>query len=190
MEKVRGELSETFEWVRSTIKLGQLSAKQLQPVFSFLLIWSIFEGKLFKEKDKNRLDVDGLIKLSKITCCNFDQELICKIYGKLFDRYFGPDLVVGAFKNLQLNDNTKKLFFKSEKVNDKKFVTSVMDNTSPSFEEKLAASLLVTHRFRNNLYHGIKRVDKLNEYQEVFSVINKLIKHIAEICPEGWHQRS
>ena len=187
MEAPSGYLEKTLQWVSLRISTADISVKELEPAFAFMLVWSVFEGKLFK--DENRLSSEGLVALVKAGRCSVDEEQICKIYDVFAKRYFGPSRVANAFKNLRLEDSKKtKLFFSTDKINDKQFVKLVMQNPNATFREKFAAVLLVAHRFRNNLYHGIKRVDKLKEYQNLYLEINYLLELVVVGYPENWRE--
>lgn len=180
-------LTDTLAWVKSRLGSGsnELVLKEFDSIFSFLLVWGLFEGRLCKDEDENRLSINNLIKLVKSDRCVIDESRVCKIYEIFVSRYFGSAQVQGAFDNLQLEEGQRK-FFGDNKITVKEFVKNIMRNPGAVFHEKFAALLMVSYRFRNNLYHGIKRVDKFREYQKYYVEINEFLRLIVDGCPEDW----
>ena len=71
-------MEKTLQWVSLRISTVDISVKELEPAFAFMLVWSIFEGKLFK--GENYLSTKGLVALVKVGRCSIDEEKVCKIY--------------------------------------------------------------------------------------------------------------
>lgn len=178
------ELESTLLWVKDILRADSLCIKDVEPVFAFLLIWNVFEGKLFD--NDCRLSVRTLTELARARSETVKQELVNNVYDFFANRYFGVNGDVAKFNNLQLEKDPKKnkVFFDNK--TDKEFVRNILMDSRSSLSDKLISVFLIAYRFRNNLFHGLKYVDKLVEYQRPFVGINSILKEVVETCPPSW----
>lgn len=186
-QKQTSELEDTLLWIKKFLHTESLSVKEMEQTFSFLLMWNIFEGKLYD--NDHRLTVETLADLGRAQVCSFDKKKICSVYDYFFDRYFGSKGDKDKFLNLRLEKDPKRT---KKYLNDKTeqdFVKFILNNKESAVSEKLVAIFLIAYRFRNNLFHGLKNIKNLLEYQVAFTQINSLLREICESCPEGWRRR-
>lgn len=52
--------------------------------------------------------------------------------------------------------------------------------TANSKEENLSMALMIAYRFRDNLYHGNKKIRELSQYQECFEQVNQFMDAVIE----------
>jgi len=117
-------------------------------VTGFLMIWTIFEQKLF----------NGFIKFSDIS--NFSKEnkdLITTIISlnDIFNYFHSRYQNNEYYNNLIHNDNKTEI----EEIRKKKI-------EKLNKEEKLQFLLYVVYRYRNNIFHGNKGVSSWLKYEE------------------------
>ena len=100
------ELEGALSWVQNLLKADSLSAKDIEPVFAFLLIWNVFEGKLFD--NDYRLSVRTLTELARARSGAVNVKVISDTYDFFANRYFGPKGDIAKFNNLRLEKDCKK----------------------------------------------------------------------------------
>lgn len=144
-----------------------MDRKRLNSLMSFSLMWNVFENNYFD--DSNRLNPEGLLELATLSNKYIIAEEYLSFIHHFKNRYI-DDKENGKtrFNNLQLRNK------------DESFVFQTLTNCSPP-NHLLPTLFLISHRFRNNLFHGVKEPLTLHVYEKQFRTINKfLAKYIDD----------
>ena len=157
-------------WLEKNIHYEIIDEKKLESIFYFSLVWNIFEKECCHKNasigyhPKNFAD-----KLSN----NIDSNLLNEIFQYFLNRYI---------ENGDVNDIFNSFDFGREPSSEtyKQFVKDKLLSAEPTNQEKLQSLLYIAFRLRNNLFHGIKDVEKLYEQNENFKQINSLLMAIIE----------
>ena len=137
---------------------------------AFFLVWPIMERKLFRgevtiSSDPRKKDKPNHIKNFSKDNANLYQRLRIKLDGVESTNF---DSVASYFHNrFRCDAKYKKLFHcrkgRTEKIpNDKHFYDLILDKedfSTLSDEDKLCLLLIVTFRYRNNIFHGNKHIE-------------------------------
>ncbi len=161
-------MNKLFEkkWLEQNIFYSQLDENKLKHVFYFPILWNIFE-KNFSKICENKIQI-GKYKIISQTIYNnkIDINKINQIYDYFKNRYIKNKdrfLSLSFRKDIQTEQNIKQEIIK-------RFKKAKIDDI-----EKIEVILCIAFRIRNNLYHGIKKVDKLYEQNENFKQINNFL---------------
>lgn len=144
------ENSEAYEWLAELYETdvnGITEALKDEKASLFLIVWSIFEQRLFKGFfQKKKIQDYANNHIQKI-----DIEKLEKIIKYFYERYQDEK----KYKNLRHDDSCPAV----EEIL-KKTYCSLND------EEKFVLLLYVIYRYRNNIFHGNKGVMSWNQYKE------------------------
>lgn len=166
-----------LNWATS-LEGNLLSEEEQKVIVKFLLLFNVFEARLFKDG----YGVSNLLEqISKdLKLQNWYDISKYNLYGKFFsDRYINDkNKCTGYFKNLKLkgtlNDkNSIKYKCKDALVKFKNYKENNNDYLLNSYLE-------IAYRFRNNLFHGNKSTIGLNIYKECFEKIIFLIENLLK----------
>lgn len=137
------------------------SDKRLQPVYTFALIWNLFEDKAC-----NRNANFQSIKKS-VEDATEDGKLKITDYADYKDYFLKRYKAEPPTQNLvkQLNARTKN----------EKNALNIGFASNASTAATVFALLLVAYRIRNNLFHGEKRLYTLFSQDKLFRVVNNLL---------------
>jgi hypothetical protein len=151
----------TLNWLKKHNQTTRLNKKRLNSLMTFTLMWNLFEFNYFNEE--NRLTPTSLKRLALSMREAIIPDKYLKFIQHFRNRYI-EDIEEGKnkFDNLQLNNI------------DKDFVFTTLINCSPK-ENIITALFLISHRFRNNLFHGRKEPITLHLYDQQFNIINEFL---------------
>ncbi|RZK37351.1 MAG: hypothetical protein EOO61_09115 [Hymenobacter sp.] len=164
------ELQEIARLVNNDLFLDPpVTADTLQTVQRFTLLWMIYEGRVFGTKYKNatleELVMAGLIRLENLNTP----------WNYFASRYMGDSAT--------LNDTFDQLSFESRK--DESRLRGILTSGTTDTKERTLAILLVVHRLRNNLFHGIKKMASLNLQRENLDMANSVLEDILMGGPQS-----
>ena len=158
-------------WLETQQYYPTIEEDKLTSIFYFTLIWNLFEKECCGKFAKINTHPESLSqKLEPY----LDVTLVDSIYKHFKNRYINS------------NNNETNLFTTFEFGQDqnaqniKTFVKNILLNSSSTRVEKIKALFYIAFRLRNNLYHGIKDVDKLYDQNENFKQINYLLRAAVE----------
>lgn len=156
-----------LEWLQNNRYYHELDESKLKSVFYFGLIWNVYEKELCDQDGKIRQHSEDH---SMIFAEKLNPNLLARVFGYFKNRYVSNNgLPTEHFKTFE---------FQIEHV--KTEVYGYLSSANPSNRDKLKALLCIAFRLRNNLFHGIKDVDKLYEQNENFRQINLLLMNLIE----------
>lgn len=145
----------------------------IQSIKDFSLIWNLFEGKFFETS----FSIDKLEKILIDTDIDIDCFLPYLEYFK--NRYVNQE-------DNTINERFSFLHFRKKDRED--FVTEVLLNnedilnyidTNTQYKVVLAISIIV-YRFRNNLFHGVKNIQHIDQQEDNFVTANGFLRTIIE----------
>ena len=159
------------QWLEQNIHYETIDEKKLESIFYFSLVWNIFEKECCDKYAEIRFHPRCLAKLLSD---KVDITIIDGVFIYFKNRYVATTKINSIFNNFQFGrENNDGQVYKD-------FTRKVLINHHPSSQEKLQALLYIAFRLRNNLFHGIKEVEKLYEQNENFKQINSLLIAIIE----------
>lgn len=150
---------------------------------NFLFYASWFEERLFSQKKGEHQSPENTKKIAayvagKIDLSSYDA------YGNYFcNRYLNGSMPTHHFSQLQLSSKHSK-----------NVQTALQDflDTGKRDSELLWSYLMIAYRFRNNMFHGSKKLINLNTYVEQFDLLNRfwdqLLRDIDNIGYLGFNQ--
>jgi len=157
---------EEKDWLQNNRYYSDLDESKLKSVFYFSLIWNVYEKELCEKDGKIRQHSEDH---SKQFAEKLNPNILTGVFGYFKNRYESNGLPTEQFNTFEFN---------SEQIKNEVFES--LAGANPSNEEKLKALLYIAFRLRNNLFHGIKDVDKLYEQNENFRQINLLLMNLIE----------
>lgn len=152
------------------LKDNNLSTNEQHQLVTFLLVFNVFEARLFK-------DGRGVSNLL-ISICNdlVNEQWFCisdfQDYIDFFKNRYVKD--ENKFHQLQLTGKIDDL------STDKGNAKAVLYGEEASNEKVLRCCFCIAYRFRNNLFHGNKDVLGLNAYCDCFNKIMNFIVLLME----------
>lgn len=140
------------EWMAGVFRdSDQLDDLTLEVVAEFTLYWGVFEGVECQNRGgHSRFQGFATQVVSKITDGDLDGLLAYWV-----DRYTNSGSTNTLFERLNFRPNDKK-----------DLVQKVLLGEERCSEQKILALLIIVYRLRNNLFHGLKKIDRLNEQQK------------------------
>ena len=157
-----------IDWLNNFAGNAELDEETVKPILNFVLMWNLFESSACGKRA-------SVQKITSITTYlqedgAIEREDISEFLDYFVNRYFANGQESDHFPHLNLRREA-----------DRQFVESVLSHPS-DFQEKevLRAMLMIVHRYRNNLFHGEKRVYSLHSQVENFLVANRLLAWVLD----------
>ena len=153
-----------IEWAY-TLKDNQLSMEKQDVVLKFMLLFNVFEARLFNPFNPGQVNarlVEMCKDLSEMEWFRIEKY---DYYGNFFaDRYITQNDGLQKFARLHLNKYSNRV------------KNALIAFNEGEYDSDLFLSYLqIAYAFRNNLFHGSKDVLDLNVYLDCFKMINRLI---------------
>lgn len=156
------------DWIDKFFDQGvKVDEKTLKEIEKFTVVWLIFEKYICEEEASlSKLD----LVVDKVNENNIDNA----IYQETLE----------YFQNRYINDqgNTNEYFkgiFRSHENRYETICTNVLKGNFNSKKEILKGLIFLVYRYRNNLFHGVKDVLRLDDQFENFIHINIFLQNIA-----------
>lgn len=156
-----------IDWLQINRYYSDLDENKLKSIFYFSIIWNIYE----KELCKTHGSIGSHPKKHSNDYCNtVDQEHLNSVFAYFKKRYIS---------NGEPSNHYVTFEFNSEPI--KAEVFELLSGENPTNKHKLKALLCIAFRLRNNLFHGLKQVDKLYAQNENFRQINLLLMNLIDL---------
>ena len=170
---------EDFDWIKDYLQSwNNFQREDIESVLNFSLFWNLFEGQVFDE-DKSadiniRLCAQSLVQESPNIPSTFAP------YLEYFrNRYVSNGSTNPSYDNLQWEGSH------GAGMRGKTSTACVLKGEVTSSEEIIKALLWIVYRLRNNLFHGIKKLQSIRGQRENFETANQIIRRVLEIKPRG-----
>ena len=152
------------DWLTARIKAAKaVSDDSWETVAGFALLWSLFEARLCGE-DACQGDFEQLAQ-------NYPQPLTPEMeaaYAYWVNRY-----LTGAGAATRFDE----LF---ERPSGQADVHAVLSTPNPTLDRKVFALLMIVYRLRNNLFHGVKKIETFNEQRENLQFASDTLEAVME----------
>lgn len=139
-------------------------------LLQFVMLFNLFEDKHFDCKSGERKKLERFSKeLNKSRAIK--EETIKELLDFFHKRYVKNKNTYILFQTLfKKNEN-----FGKESETLLRYIGEIDD-----YEKQLFLCLRIAYRFRNNLYHGNKKLLTLNNYEDCFKTINNSLFEVLE----------
>jgi hypothetical protein len=161
------------EWIAQNTPGGtELSAEATEAVSSFTTMWNFFESTLCE----NHASVAAFAR----ACERFDPHQIPPATIQAIDeclafwtfRYRTPEGFGHRFEGLNFRPNDRRAH-----------VESVLEGISTDPKDKLLALMIIVYRLRNNLFHGLKTLEMLNDQVQNLATAGRCLAAVLEAIP-------
>jgi hypothetical protein len=145
------------EWINNRFGVT-LNEESLSEIKDFSLIWNVFEGRV----------------------CN-NNFSIAEVQQRIVERKFIADSFASHlqyFKNRYINagETNERFEFLYFRPNDRReFVRRVLLNELTDIGDVLLAIVIIIYRFRNNLFHGLKDIQVIDQQHTNFETANSFL---------------
>jgi hypothetical protein len=143
----------SIDWLKNREQnFRESNTEEHLAILNFTLVWSYFEAKQLGANASAKAIqtwVDGIV--------DFDFSKFETNFDYFRGRYFVNDKFTEHFDGLKFRENDKK-----------RLVKEIMCANTKNSKDSITALLIVVYRIRNNLFHGTKWANGINEQIENF----------------------
>lgn len=167
------------EWIAQNTYGGtELSVEARDAVSGFTTMWNFFESTLCD----NRASVAAFER----ACEGFEADRTPPLTLEALDeclafwtfRYRTPEGFGHRFEDLHFRPNDRRAH-----------VESVLEGRSTDPKDKLLALMIIVYRLRNNLFHGLKTLEMLNDQVQNLVNASKCLAAVMEAIPSHFVRR-
>ena len=139
------------EWIVEKITGAQnLLPETLKAVENFTLMWNLFEDLLCPNNNAN---IPALERLSsQIPNIEKNKQAIAPVFTYYKDRYCSGSGFNTLFVGLNFRSGNRR-----------EHVERALRSDGHDFQSTIFAVMIILYRIRNNLFHGLKSIDTLND---------------------------
>lgn len=147
----------------------ELSDEVVLEIGKFAILWNEFEKNFFKYEFK-----PSKLK-SVLQNIVIDQNLLKEFRDDLGLQYCYYNNIDKFIKDFFYTNNSNH----NPNKQDKDYICYFLNDTG-TYVDKLYGCILIIYRYRNNLMHGMKNVEGLEQQLQVFKIINGLLESIKK----------
>lgn len=147
------------------IKGTKLKNKLIMEIGKFTVLWNCFE----RFECDNNCTTNKIKEFSKNI--NIDYEKQKKLADVLNERRSWFEQNIAEYVETGLHPNNSRRSREEDKRLMEEFMNQSGDNLT-------SGCLLVIHRIRNNLMHGLKCIEMLNNQYDLFVAVNEVLENI------------
>ena len=164
------------EWIAQNTRGGtELSPEALEAVASFTTMWNFFESTLCE----NRASAAAFARV----CERFEPERLPRSTVDALDeclafwqfRYRTPHGFGHRFEGLYFRHSDRRTH-----------VETALEGKATSPQDKLLALMIIVYRLRNNLFHGLKTLEMLNDQVQNLATASRCLAAVLEAIPSGF----
>ncbi len=150
-----------IQWINSRYGTNHTD-EDISPVRDFTLLWNIFEREVCDRSFRIEI-VRRLINENNIQYENFREN-----YEYFFNRYVTNGQTNERFNSLNLRENDRP-----------QFVQETLLDPNSNESHKILTCIIIVYRLRNNLFHGNKYIETINNQKEnLINAINILVSFL------------
>ncbi|WP_250255122.1 hypothetical protein [Chryseobacterium sp. Marseille-Q3244] len=150
---------------------------KIENVKNFTILWNLFE-RFFCDKEGSLSKIQ--LKLTDLKQRGYilPPQSFDVPYNYFRERYI---------TNKQTNLIFEKLDFRDTKTEEtfKESLKNCLEGETTVDYDKLSALLIITSRFRNNLFHGSKNIAKISEQEESFAQLNSALMSLLDFLKKS-----
>ncbi|NLN33626.1 MAG: hypothetical protein GX159_08530 [Flavobacteriaceae bacterium] len=156
------------EWFKSFFQLENkdFDLSKIESAKNFVLFWSLFERYFCDKEASLRVIDDNFTKLSD--SYSMPSEITEHYYELFRNRYTSNGVVNSLIESLNFRKKYSDPNYKSKLI-------EILENDSASEKDKVFACFIIIYRYRNNLFHGSKRIANIETQLEIFENSNNVI---------------
>ncbi|MGM8362699.1 hypothetical protein ACSV4D_12360 [Flavobacterium sp. ARAG 55.4] len=149
-------------WLNNRFGIN-LNEEDLTSVKDFALIWNVF---------------DSYVCLSNFSIATTEQELqqhqfdindFQRFLDYFKNRYVTNSTLNGRFQHLNFRQSDRQ-----------ELVAEVLLGNNENVHDIILAMVIIVYRFRNNLFHGVKDIQVIDEQKDNFKNANELLQLLLE----------
>lgn len=163
-ERVPRGSFDPLSWINERFRTNLKTESHIQ-VLSFSIIWNIFERELCDSKFSMEKFREKLEKTDLSPIANETEEMLVVFR----DRYLDDGTTNKIFDTLFLEDKAGAL------------VRRVLLKSDEDSLSKVLCVVTIVRRFRNNLFHGLKRVEDISFQENLFEMHNRYLAKLIEL---------
>jgi hypothetical protein len=161
------------KWIaQNTLGGTEISAEATEVIASFTTMWNFFESTLCD----NRASFAAFARV----CTRFEPNKLTPASTQALDsclafwqfRYRTPQGFGPRFEALCFRPNDQR-----------KHVEAVLKGDASDPQSKLLALMIIVYRLRNNLFHGLKTLDMLNDQVQNLTTASRCLAAVLEAIP-------
>ena len=146
------------EWINQRFQTN-FTEEDLSSVKDFALIWNVFEGNVC-QTNFSIPAVRQRINARNMNAADFDKNL----------QYFRQRYLTNGV----VNNRFPYLHFRTP--NQATLVQNVLIGNNVNNNDIIVALILIVHRYRNNLFHGLKDMAQIDQHTENFDNANEVLR--------------
>ncbi len=154
-----------IDWLKN--KIAYFKTDEIDSVLLFAFFWNLFEREIAEcnaEINKSSRYISQLVNDSKY------DEALETIWEFMKCRYVNDEMVTEKFNYFDFKPNDNKAF-----------VQKTLLKSEPTKADKCESILRIIFRLRNNLLHGVKDINQINEQNELFMNSNQFLSIILDL---------
>lgn len=161
-------LFDAKNWIRDNfVSAHDLHEDTLKALSNFTLMWSIFE----------KVACDSSASVTKFEALAEDLVMRTARFDALQE---AMDFWIARYwTGSEFNDRFNGLNFRA--THHRKHVEAVLKGDVLDFKSKVNALMLIVYRLRNNLFHGIKEVEFLDDQMENLDMASRVLATILSM---------
>ncbi len=147
---------ETSKWINNYLHISNIDSEEYVEVRNFMMLWNLFEARLFScDFGKNKSNINNI---------HLEPNLVSETLQYLQCRYTTKGSTNNLFSGLHLRNNDNPVLV--QKV--------LLGERNNSFDI-MTTIITIIYRYRNNLFHGEKKIATLPMQKDNFIYANKFL---------------
>ena len=161
------------DWIKENLEHPEiLESKTLESLGDFAMMWAIFEAS---ESDEQNNMLGQITLFSNRLAEQISTDLVDDEFVYWQDRYIKDGIPTSKFHRLRLSDDRQ--------IN---LLQTTLSSDEATLRDKLETCLLIVYRYRNNMFHGMKDVRKLNNQEQNFRIAIALLQKVLPFGRAYW----
>lgn len=161
------------DWIVTNLEHPEvLELNTLNSLGTFTLMWAIFEAS--EGEERNNM-LGQITSFSNRLAEHAPVNLVDEEFSYWKTRYIANGEQTNKFRKLRLSDERQV-----------ELLLTTLSSEQPTFRDKLESCLLIVYRYRNNMFHGMKDVRKLNDQEQNFIMATNLLQKVLPFGRAYW----
>lgn len=166
-------------------KSNELNTDLKDIVLKFLFVFNIFESNFFEEPKYENTENGEKIKTKSVSQRSYEIQELCKDknypleFLKRFQSHFKKvyDEKIERFESLRKSEDNPNGYDDKNMRHIKTFLIKPLEDNK---DYAIRNALSLSYRFRNNLFHGKKSLEFLQDYKNDFEAITNFLINLMQ----------